>query len=247
MKQSTLKLTQLALFSALITAMTFIPYVGYITIGASLSITTLHIPVIIGAVLLGKVSGTVLGTVWGVTCLIYAALNGTADAVIFLNPMISVVPRIFVGLLTAVYYDIAIKLGKDKFSGIVLSGIMDAVVSIFVGLFVYRLSGNTLAGLIAGVVFFAAVMALILVFSKKLNQITVMPIAFAAILGTFTNTVLVLTAINIFNPTGFVQLTGIVGQIFSVVITLNGVVEMLAAIFVAVPCVSALQRAQKRL
>lgn len=245
--KNTLKLTQLAMFSALITAMTFIPYVGYITIGASLSITTLHIPVIIGAVLLGKTSGTILGAVWGVTCLIYAALNGTADAVIFLNPMISVVPRIFVGLLTAVYYDIARKLGKDKFSGIVLSGIIDVVVSIFIGIFVYRLSNSVIAGIITGAVFFAVVLALILVFSKKLSRITVMPIAFAAILGTFTNTVLVLTAINIFNREGFVQLTGIVGQIFSVVITLNGVMEMLAAIFVAVPCASALIRAQARL
>lgn len=102
-KNSLFLLTLTALFCALIIALTFIPYTGYIVYGG-LSITTLHIVVIIGAILLGPVRGTLLGTVWGITCLIYALMNGTADAVLFTNPMISVVPRILVGLLTSWYF-----------------------------------------------------------------------------------------------------------------------------------------------
>ncbi len=104
----TKNITSLALFSAIIIVMTFVPYVGYIMYGG-LSITTLHIPVIIGAVLLGPLPGLVLGLVWGVTCLIYAVMQGTFDAVIFLNPMISVVPRVIVGFAAGIYYQLLSK------------------------------------------------------------------------------------------------------------------------------------------
>ena len=102
-KKTTFSLVITALFCALIVIMTFIPYLGYISYGV-LSITTLHVVVILGAVLLGPSSGTVLGFVWGITCLIYALTNGTADAAIFLDPRISVLPRILVGLAAGWYY-----------------------------------------------------------------------------------------------------------------------------------------------
>lgn len=102
-KSSLFKMTLTAMFCALVIALTFIPFTGYITYGL-LSITTLHVVVILGAVLLGPARGTVLGGVWGVTCLIYAFMNGTADAVIFTDPRISVIPRILVGLAAGWYY-----------------------------------------------------------------------------------------------------------------------------------------------
>ena len=107
------KMVLTAMFCAIVIAMTFIPQVGYIAYGG-LSITTLHVIVILGAVILGPVRGTILGLVWGITCLIFAAMNGTADAAIFLDPRISVVPRIFVGLLSAWYF-IGIKALIGKF------------------------------------------------------------------------------------------------------------------------------------
>ena len=91
-----------AMFCAIIIALTFIPYTGYITYGL-LSITTLHIPVLLGTTLFPK-RGLLFGTVWGVTCLLYALANGTADAAIFLNPLISVVPRMLVGLFAGLYF-----------------------------------------------------------------------------------------------------------------------------------------------
>lgn len=102
-KNQLLSLTLTAMFCALIIALTFIPYTGYITYGL-LSITTIHVVVILGAVILGPWRGAVLGLVWGVTCLLYAMMNGTADAVIFLDPRISVIPRLLVGFLAGWYY-----------------------------------------------------------------------------------------------------------------------------------------------
>ncbi|MCI9415423.1 MAG: ECF transporter S component [Clostridiales bacterium] len=102
-KDQMTKLTLTAMFFAIIIALTFIPYTGYIVYGL-LSITTIHVVVILGAVVLGPARGTLLGLVWGITCLLYALMNGTADAVIFLDPRISVIPRILVGLAAGWYY-----------------------------------------------------------------------------------------------------------------------------------------------
>ncbi len=110
-RERLLKMVQISLFMAIIVVMTFIPQVGYIVYGG-LSITTLHIPVIIGAIFLGPLAGTILGATWGITCLMYAMMNGTADAVIFLNPLISVVPRIIVGFATGWYFVFFNKLNK---------------------------------------------------------------------------------------------------------------------------------------
>lgn len=85
-----------AILSALIIVMTVIPYTGYITVGI-IEITTLHIVVALGACLLGWKYGALLGGVWGVTCLIRAFTNPMW--IMFTNPLISVLPRILVGLV----------------------------------------------------------------------------------------------------------------------------------------------------
>ncbi len=95
-------LTLTAIFIALITVMTFVPYTGYIKLGP-IEITTLHIPVIIGAVILGKEGGFLLGTVWGVLCVIKALATGDP---IFINPLISLVPRMIDGFVVGLVADL---------------------------------------------------------------------------------------------------------------------------------------------
>lgn len=125
--EKVVRLTLLAMFSAIIIVMTFVPYVGYITLGVTLSITTLHIPVIIGAISLGPVGGAILGTVWGLSCLAYAFANGTADAIIFTNPLISVVPRIIVGYLIGWYFVWFKKLIKNHYAAAIVVGALGTI------------------------------------------------------------------------------------------------------------------------
>ena len=80
--------------SALIVVMTVVPYTGYIYYGL-IEITTLHIVVAAGAVLLGWRYGALLGLVWGVTCVLRALTNPLWAP--FVNPVISVLPRVCVG------------------------------------------------------------------------------------------------------------------------------------------------------
>ena len=61
---STLSMVQLALFSAIILAMAFTPGLGYIPLGVTRA-TIIHLPVIIGGILLGPKKGAFLGGVFG--------------------------------------------------------------------------------------------------------------------------------------------------------------------------------------
>ncbi len=99
-RQSIQRITRLGILMGLIILMTFIPNIGYIQTGL-FSITTIHIPVLIGAALLGPIGGLVLGLTWGLTSYFYALTLGTIEAMIFLNPMVSIVPRVLVGLIVS--------------------------------------------------------------------------------------------------------------------------------------------------
>lgn len=93
-KTNTKNLVRAGILSALIIVMTVVPYTGYIYYGL-IEITTLHIVVAAGAVLLGWEYGAVLGFVWGVSCMLRALTNPLWAP--FVNPLISVLPRVLVG------------------------------------------------------------------------------------------------------------------------------------------------------
>jgi uncharacterized membrane protein len=70
----------------------FIPWFG----GAALTI--MHVPAIISAILVGPVSGAAVGLIFGIFSMIQAALAPTGPAdVWFTNPLLSVLPRLFIG------------------------------------------------------------------------------------------------------------------------------------------------------
>lgn len=161
-----------AFFVALTVVMTFTP-LGYIPVGA-ISITTIHIATILGACILGAKYGMVLGGAWGVLCIIKAFQEPIPGNIPFQNPMISLVPRIIVGL-------------------------------------------------VAGLVFYAL---------SKTKLKKPLSLAISSVAATLTNTVLVLTALTLFN--GFETITAGVTTaletIFSVLISVNGVIEIVAAV-----------------
>jgi uncharacterized membrane protein len=77
----------------------FIPWVS----GASLTI--MHVPVIIGAILEGPVVGAVIGFIFGLFSLIRAATSPTSPVdVFFTNPLISILPRMIIGITTWLVY-----------------------------------------------------------------------------------------------------------------------------------------------
>ena len=128
MKNNNTKLMQLiivALFSAIVVVFTVIPNLGYISTGP-IEITTIHIIVIIGAVFLGPKYGAFIGSVWGITCIARAFILGGGSEIFkpFLNPMVSFVPRLLVGLVAGLVFS---ALKKTKIPLILSAGITGAV------------------------------------------------------------------------------------------------------------------------
>ena len=88
-------------FTAIILIMALVPFLGYITfIPGFASLTIIHIPVIIGMMVLSFKYAMGLFTVFGLSSLMIAWIRpgGPVDYA-FQNPLISVVPRILAGLL----------------------------------------------------------------------------------------------------------------------------------------------------
>jgi uncharacterized membrane protein len=90
-----------ALIIALIAVMALVPWLGIITIGP-VSITILHVPVIIAALLLGGQSAVIASLAFGVSTMVVAMTRGvTPIDALFVNPVVSVLPRLMFGLVLA--------------------------------------------------------------------------------------------------------------------------------------------------
>ncbi len=113
-----LEIVTSAMFIALLAIFSFVPYVGFITIGP-ISFTTVHIIVLIGAFLLGWKHGLILGFFFGLFSFFQAL--GTAGTVnyLFVNPFISILPRAIFGVVAGLVFDFLRKrMTPSQFLGI---------------------------------------------------------------------------------------------------------------------------------
>ena len=115
-----------ALFTAIIIIMAFVPYLGYINL-VVIKATLIHVPVIIGSIILGPKKGAFLGFVFGCTSLINNTFNPSLLSFAF-SPFYSIgevggnfwsiiicfVPRILVGVVPYFVYKGIRKLLKEK-------------------------------------------------------------------------------------------------------------------------------------
>ncbi|MEG7530203.1 MAG: ECF transporter S component [Hungatella sp.] len=132
MLSKTQKLVMNAAFTAIIIIMAFVPFLGYIPFGF-MNATIIHIPVIIGAILLGPKSGAWLGFVFGCTSLWKNSTAPNPTSFVF-SPLIpipgmesrgmlsllgsliiSLLPRILIGIIAYYGYHWVMKaLKKEK-------------------------------------------------------------------------------------------------------------------------------------
>ena len=93
------KLTLTGAFSALVIVLG-ITKLGFISLGATASITILHIPVILICMLAGLPEGLFVGATFGILSLVQAAMSPTgALDPFFVNPLISVLPRMLIAVI----------------------------------------------------------------------------------------------------------------------------------------------------
>lgn len=126
-KKRTLQLVLTATFLAIMLLMAAVPFLGFIPIGV-LNVTTMHIPVIIGSIILGPRLGAVLGGSFGFISLWKATTSPTALSFVF-SPFIPVigtdhgswkallvvlVPRILIGVVPYFVYQFSRKVFHQK-------------------------------------------------------------------------------------------------------------------------------------
>jgi uncharacterized membrane protein len=112
-------LTTDAFFIAIILIMGFVPQFGYLTILPWLSLTLLHIPVLIGASLMGWKRGLLYGTIMGLTSWLEALIGASTPLdILFQLPWISVLPRAFFGLASGLVFELIRKMPKIYMKGL---------------------------------------------------------------------------------------------------------------------------------
>lgn len=138
-KQNLRLLTQMGLLTALMLVMSFTP-LGYIPLGF-MNATTMHIPVILGACLLGPKMGAVLGGLFGITSVIRATLTPTLTSFVFtpfysFSPefhgswkslIVAIVPRILIGVVAGLVFQTVAKLMKQNAAAFVAAGFAGSI------------------------------------------------------------------------------------------------------------------------
>ncbi|RHH06642.1 ECF transporter S component [Coprobacillus sp. AM18-4LB-d2] len=149
-------MTSMALFLAIEIILVVTP-LGYIPIGP-LNATTMHIPVIIAGIILGKKAGAELGFVFGLTSMIKATIQPGITSFCF-SPFVTIgtisgnykslliafVPRILLGYLAGLIFEIMKNKGYEN-SGVLAGALVGALTNtVLVLLGIYVFFGNAYA------------------------------------------------------------------------------------------------------
>ena len=137
-----------ALIIAIIGIMSFVPYVGYIGIPAiGVSITTIHLAVLAFAWMFGWKEGLAAGMAFGVFSLVKAAsMPNTIIDQYFVNPLVSVLPRLVFGFVAGVTFDLLRMFKKPKvrlIADIIACGVMTILHSILTLSMLFVFAGDS--------------------------------------------------------------------------------------------------------
>ncbi len=241
------RLTIIGVLAAISAVLGLTP-LGFIPVGPTRA-TIMHIPVIIAAIIEGPIAGMIVGAMFGVFSMIQAIMNPTPVSFAFLNPLVSVLPRIMIGVTAYYSYVLFKKLGRKTSLGVLVVAWFFALVY-FINSFINQLSlfkageiSNwkiSLSGLLV------ILTAFIGYFSYKKMKDKAVDVVVSAALGTLTNTVGVLWMIYILYAEKFVEKLGgntdLAGKIIMGIGLANGIPEVLVAMLIVTSVVMALQK-----
>lgn len=245
MKLRTKNLTTIGILGAIVIMLGLTP-LGFIPLGV-LTITSLHIPVIIAGILEGPVVGGLVGLIFGFFSLFNAMTRPTPISFVFYNPLISIMPRILIGVVTGLVYR-ALK-DKDNNKLRLFMNIFWTIVVFILGYVTVKsfIENVDLVNKVFSIIFLliACVMLYLSIKNKKAN----FAIAVSSFMGTLTNSGLVLGLIYIFYAQKYAQAIGIspdfaAKTIFSAFIT-NAIPEAIVAILVASAVVTSFSKRRR--
>ena len=122
---STVKITYLALFTALVAVLQYLG--GFIRIGAMFSVSLVLVPIVIGSAIVGKWSGAWLGFVFAIMVFI----TGDAAAFLTINPLGTIITVIVkgvaAGIASGMIYSVTERI--NRYFAVILSAIVCPIVN----------------------------------------------------------------------------------------------------------------------
>lgn len=236
------KIAVIGLLGALTIILGLTP-LGFIPIGPTRA-TIMHIPVIIGGILYGPVVGGLTGFVFGLFSLFNAVANPTPTSFAFIHPLVSIVPRVLIGVVAHFVYR-----WSQKLSPRLIKFIFG---TLWIGIIGYLLfhTGQALMQknwLTAGShLFLTGIGGVIAYFIWHVWKEDAMQTVLAAVFGTLTNTFGVLGMIYILFAERFVAAMGLstdlLGQVIFGVGLVNGIPEVILSVLIVTSVVRALKK-----
>lgn len=223
--------------------------IGFIQVGPTKA-TIMHIPVIIGAILGGPIVGALIGLIFGLFSIYQAIFLPTVVSFAFLNPLVSVIPRVLIGITSYYVYKGLSKLGSNR-TLILLNAIWIAIVG-YLGYGIYDIIINAKSSWLIVMNIVLIILTLIIAYFTNRNKMNKpLDIVIAAVAGTMTNTGLVLGMIYLLYAESFVKAlgldAGLSGKIIFGIGVTNGIPESIAAVLIVTGVVSAIKKSSKGL
>lgn len=256
-KSNTKDIAMLGLFIALMAVLAFVPYIGFIPLTPAISLSIVHLPAIIGTLVLGFKKGMILSLAFGVLSFIRAFTPmGIAD-VTFQNPLIAILPRLFIApgaygvykLMQKLFISASTRMAKrSSGSAGLIGGVAGTIIGVLVTIIVFSSLSAGLAlspvlcaliaspfGCLAGIGLYAAA-------KNKFSDPERSAIAFGCAAGSLANTIFTLLAFYFFVPVFFPELlagdlatnSGFIKYLFGL-LAINGILEMVVITAVGTP------------
>lgn len=216
---------------------------GFIPVGPTRA-TIMHIPVIIGAIMEGPLVGAFVGLIFGIFSIFQAITNPTPVSFVFLNPLVSILPRVLIGVFSFYVYDFLRRIGDKRTKGLLYLLWIGIISYLFYGLYQNFVNKESIWYIMMnlGLLLLTLGLAYLTLFKYKDASFDLI---ISSVVGTLTNTLGVLTMIYIFYGERFVEA---IGQdpsmarkiIYGIGIT-NGIPETIIAIIIVTSVVGALK------
>lgn len=244
-KLTSKKLVTASILGAITVVLSLTP-LGLIPLGL-INATTMHIPVIIAAIVEGPLVGALVGLIFGISSLANAIIRPNPVSFVFYNPLISIIPRILIGITSYYAYN-ALK-GKDEKTLKVLTKVLWTLILLGLVFLLYRniKTGASTLNIVLVVILLIITIGL-LIYSKKTPTLD-FPVAIGAFVGSMTNTILVLGGIYVIYAEKYVKAVNIPlesakSAILGVSIT-SGIPEAILSVILATSVVKALKNTRR--
>lgn len=217
--------------------------IGFIPVGPTKA-TIMHIPVIIGAIMEGPIVGAFVGLIFGLFSIYQALTTPTPVSFAFLNPMVSIVPRVLIGVVTYYVYNTLKNLGKNKTMRLLYLIWIGIIGYLSYGIYTNIKGSQNILLILMNImlIFLTVIMAY---YTQIKYKDKALDIVIASVAGTLTNTIGVLSMIYILFAERFVGAIG--GDIsaarkviFGIGVT-NGIPETIIAIIIVTSVVGGLK------